>query len=82
MVKTFGLKFFHINKGNSHFKNKVNDIQIAIDKFLPDIISISEANILKNDTLSISQFSGYHFIYDNFWDSLGWSRQILVIKKR
>ena len=80
-TKTFGLKLLHLNKGNSYFKNKINDIQITIDKFLPDIISISEANLFKNDNLSVNQFSGYNFIYDNFWDTIGWSRQILMIKK-
>ena len=44
-IKSFGIKFFHLNKGNSHFRNKVNQIQIEIDKFKPDIISLSEANI-------------------------------------
>ena len=55
-VKTFGIKFLHFNKGNSYFKNKVNDIQISIDKFSPDIISISEANIFKTDTFLLINF--------------------------
>ena len=29
----------------------------------------------------INQLSGYNFIYDNFWDNIGWSRQIIMIKK-
>ena len=80
-VKTFGIKCLHFNKGNSHFKNKVNDIQILIDKFSPDIITISEANLYKTDLMSINQFSGFKFIYDNFWNTIGWSRQIIMIKK-
>ena len=47
--KSFGIKFFHFNKGNSYFRNKVDQIQVEIDKFRPDIISLSEANIYKND---------------------------------
>ena len=80
-VKTLGLKLLHFKKSNSCFNNKVNVIQISIPKLSPDIISISEANLSKNGTLSINQFSAYNFIYDNFWDSLGWSRQLVMIKK-
>merc|ERR1712121_247296 len=49
-IKTFGIKLFHFNKGNAHFRNKVDQIQIEINKFKPDIISLSEANIFKTDT--------------------------------
>ena len=59
--KTFGIKFFHLNK--------------------PDIISLSEANIFKNDTFFINQFPDYNFIFDNLWDKLGWSRQVIMINK-
>ena len=31
--------------------------------------------------MSINQFSGFKFIYDNFWNTIGWSRQIIMIKK-
>ena len=48
-VKTFGIKLLHVNKGNSHFRNKINDIQIMLDQLNPDIISNSEANVFQSD---------------------------------
>ena len=38
------LKFYHWNKGNSNFCNKVDDIHFIIHQFSPDFLSISEAN--------------------------------------
>ena len=80
-VKTFGLKLYHFNKGNSHFRNKIDQLQVEIQKYKPDVISLSEANIYKNDTLYINQFPDFDFVFDQYWDTLGWSRQIIMIKK-
>ena len=80
-VKTFGLKLLHYNKGNSHFRNKVDHLQVEISKYRPDIISLSEANIFKSDTFFINQFPEYNFVYDYFWDKIGWLRQIIMINK-
>ena len=37
-------KFLHINKGNSNFETKLDDIYNIIDIHKPDIMSIQEAN--------------------------------------
>ena len=60
------INILHLNKGNSHFRNKVNDLQITIDKLKPDIISLSKANLYNTDVISINQFPDYNFFYDNF----------------
>ena len=50
------LKFYHWNKGNSNFCNKVDDIHFIIHQFSPDFLSISEAN---HDIYSKLHFKGY-----------------------
>ena len=77
---TFGIKLYHINKGNSHFKNKINDIQMEIQTHNPDIISLSEANLELNDKWSTSQFPDYRFLYDSLSSNIGWARQVALIK--
>ena len=57
-----GITLFHLNKGLSNFKNKISDIQIAITDYNPDVISISEANLVINDHWSMSQFDDYVFL--------------------
>ena len=61
---TFSIKLYHINKGSSYFKNKINDLQMEIQTHTPDIISISEANLELKDNWSTSQFPDYQFLYD------------------
>ena len=41
------LNILHWNKGKSLFHNKLNDIDMVLDKFKPHIISLCEANIDK-----------------------------------
>ena len=43
-IKINRLKILHWNKGNSLFKNKLDDIYFVLDKFQPHIMSISKAN--------------------------------------
>ena len=50
------LKFYHWNKGNSNFANKLDDIKIVLQQFSPDFLSICEANY---DIYSKIQFKGY-----------------------
>ena len=49
--KSEAIKVLHWNKGPSLFKNKIDHLGLIIDKYKPNIISLSEANynIAEND---------------------------------
>ena len=40
------LNIIHWNKSPSHFHNKINNILYIIDRYKPDIFSLSEANFI------------------------------------
>ena len=75
------LKLLHVNKGNVHFKNKLTEMRIIIDKFTPDIFSISEANVTKNYTNYTHEFNEYNFELNLMYNNIGISRNILLIRK-
>ena len=76
------LKLLHINKGNSNFKNKITDIQIIINKYNPDIFTIAEANLDKNYTDYVAQFSDYNIELNKMFKIIGISRNAILIKKQ
>ena len=55
--------------------------RISIQNLSLDIISISEAISFKTDILSINQFSGYNFIYDNLLGFIGMVNAVSYDKK-
>ena len=48
------INIFHLNKGNSNFMNKLDDLLFLIDKYKPDIFSIQEANFDINGNTHIN----------------------------
>ena len=58
---TYGVKLSHLNKGNSQFPNKINQLQNFIQNHNPDVLSISEANLKCDDVISVNQFPDYFF---------------------
>ena len=61
IYKKGGINLVHVNKGNSNFENKVDDIYLLLDTFKPHILSIQEANY----DYSIGQtFKGYNIEYN------------------
>ena len=48
-----GIKKAHWNKGNSHLMNKMPDIKNIVAKYHPQILGISEANLLDNHDQSL-----------------------------
>ena len=57
IFKKGGIKLVHINKGNSNFENKIDDINLLLDTFKPNILSIQEANF--DDSIGLN-FKGYN----------------------
>lgn len=77
-IKSNSIKFAHINKGNSNFVNKIDDIHHMIDKHKPLIMSISEANY---DNLNKITINDYNIETNDFKVNYHTSRQILLIHK-
>ena len=73
----FSYKLLHINKGNSNFHNKINDIYSIIDIHKPDILSIQEANYDLKNPISIK---GYNIEYKKLCSNDYKARTILLVK--
>ena len=52
------INILHWNKGCSHFHNKINDILTIIDRYRPNIMSLSEANYSLNSNKLGQDFMG------------------------
>ena len=70
-----------INKGNSHFHNYTNSLQRIISKEKPDIIAISESNILYNDKNSFNDFPEYNHELNLMSKVTGISCNSIMVRK-
>ena len=79
IYKRGGIKMVHVNKGNSNFENKIDDIKVVLDNLKPHILSIQEANY----DFSLGQtFSGYNIEYNILTNKSNCrSRTIVMIDK-
>ena len=80
--KSDSIRVLQWNKGPSLFKNKTDHLKIIIDKYKPNLISLSEANydIAAND--SNHQFLHYNVEFTDQKVGLNLSRQVVLIDKR
>ena len=76
------LNIFHINKGNSKFESKLNDIDNILSKHSPDIFHIAEANMGSNYDNYIGRYKGYNVERNLMYNNTGISRNIIMIKDR
>ena len=73
------LKIAQINKGNSNFRTKLNNILSLIEKEKPDILVVSEANMEENDPCIRNHLKGYN-IEMKLLGELKEARMIVLIK--
>ena len=76
------IKFFHWNKGSSLFQNKVDHLKILIDKYKPNILSISKANYNIESIWNTYGLEDYNIEFTDQKMNYKVSRQILLIDKR
>ena len=71
-IKLTNIKIAHFNKGNSKFKNKLDDIHYIIDSHTPLIFSISEANYcnMKLTNIKIAHFNKGNSKFENKLDDI------------
>ena len=79
--KTHGYTIMHINKGISYFNTKLSDIQLCLQTNNPDILHIAEANYNFNISCVNSDFPHYEIIQSDLSEHIGYSRNIIMIKK-
>ena len=46
------IKFLQVNKGNSEFHNKIDQLKLLIEKHRPAVMIINELNLDANDRVS------------------------------
>ena len=66
---------------NSHWINKLNEIQALIDEYNPDLFYISEANYFKEFPDYMSNVPGYRLIHPKQLITMDYSRIILMVKE-
>ena len=81
VIKNYKLKICHVNKGNSLFKNKIPEIRNIIDEHSPDILCVSEANVVDDLNIYAHDFSDYNFELNMMHMSYSISRNIILIKR-
>ena len=82
-INNKSLNFLHFNKGPSYFHNKINDIHEIIDKYKPNIFSISEANyVIDRDNTDCGLFDSYNIETTDQLCKFNISRQLLLIDAR
>ena len=75
------LEIAHFNKGNSNFETKINEINILIEKYSPDIFSIVEANLPIKYEYIQKEIPDYSFELNILSDKTKLSRNIILVHK-
>ena len=74
------LTLAHWNMGSRRFPNKVEEIELLTSELQPDLLYISEANLMKDTPEYCYQIGGYNVFLPRTMDRLGYARIILLVK--
>ena len=77
IYKMNDFKMVHINKGNSNFENKYDDLLQLLNVFRPHLLSIQEANY---NVESDKFFKGYKLEYNCLTKSCKMARTVVLIR--
>ena len=75
------MKIYHWNAGSMHWKRKREDIEALIFERDPDILVISEANLMKETSEEERYVQGYEMILPPTMTTLGYARVVMLIKE-
>ena len=75
------VKIYHWNLGARFWQRKREEIEVLLEEKDPDLLIISEANIMKETTDEQRQIAGYSLVLPNTMDQLGYARVALLIKE-
>ena len=74
-------KILLTNKGPAFFENKINDMSFIVDKYRPDIMCISKANINSKHMQFTHNFPDYNFEINKMSNICNFSRNAIMIKE-
>ena len=74
------LNLVHWNAGATQWPRKVSEIRQLICEFKPDIIAISEANLMSDTPEYKSQIQGYTMVQTNTMNTMRHCRLIMLVK--
>ena len=75
------LKIIHWNLGSKLWCNKLEDIELLLSEFKPDLCYISEANLWNGLDHHEREILGHEIIYPNTMERLGHARIILLVRE-
>ena len=75
------IKIINWNKGNAKYSNQQEAIEFILNKHQPDIMTIQEINITKEDDINLFQVEGYKLKLDQLYDQLGRARAGICSKR-
>ena len=75
------LKISHWNIGAKQWPKKVEEMELLVQETEPDLLFVSEANLLKNTPNHEKFVDGYDIIEPDTVDKYGYARIILLAKK-
>ena len=75
------LKIIHWNLGSKLWCNKLEDIELLLNEFKPDLCYISEANLWNGLDHHEREILGHEIIYPNTMERLGHARIILLVRE-
>ena len=76
------IKIVQWNKGKANFINKTNELDSILSKHKPNIISICEANINRNNNTEINnRYKDYRIEHTKMSINTNLSRNVIMIKK-
>ena len=81
-VKSNGLNIIQINKGNCNFEKSIDSIQSIINDEKPDIICISETNIIRSNSDICNYFPNYNHELNLVSETINISRNSILINSR
>ena len=75
------LNLLHLNKGNSNFENKMDEIKNVLQTHKPDIMTIAEANLNLSKCNILTNFPDHNVEVNKMSKIISNSRNILIINK-
>ena len=74
------LKILHWNIGSRQWKNKIEDIELLLAEYKPDLCYVSEANLWSNLEPHERELEGHSLVLPNTMATLQHARLVIIVK--
>ena len=74
------INLVHWNPGSTHWPRKLQEIRQAMVEFQPDILTISEANLMANTPDYKTQINGYKMVQPPTMEFMGHCRLLVLVR--